>query len=116
MKTSFFFLAACLSTTSVPCTLVSIVCTGCSTISLTPTAAARWNTTSQRSIISARSGSFVTESTTYENRGEPLRCEMLSIDPVDRLSRIEHLVPEIEQPLGEVRADEAGAAGQERLH
>ena len=41
MKTSFFFLFACLSTTSVPCTLVSIVWTGCSTISLTPTAAAR---------------------------------------------------------------------------
>jgi hypothetical protein len=38
MNTSFFFLFACLRTTSVPCTLVSIVCTGCSTISLTPTA------------------------------------------------------------------------------
>ena len=38
MKTSFFFLFACFSTTSVPCTLVSIVCTGCSTINFTPTA------------------------------------------------------------------------------
>ena len=42
MKTGFFFLLACASTTSVPCTLVSIVRTGLSTISSTPTAAARW--------------------------------------------------------------------------
>src|SRR5262245_10729369 len=69
MKTSFFFLFACFKTTSVPCTLVSIVCTGCSTISLTPTAAARWNTTSLRSIISASSDSFVTESIAYEKPG-----------------------------------------------
>ena len=62
MNTSFFFLFACFSTTSVPCTLVSMVWTGCSTISLTPTAAARWNTTSLRSISSASSGSLVTES------------------------------------------------------
>ena len=41
MTTSFFFLFACFSTTSVPWTLVSIVWTGCSTISLTPTAAAK---------------------------------------------------------------------------
>jgi len=41
MTTSFFFLFACFSTTSVPCTLVSMVYTGCSTMSLTPTAAAR---------------------------------------------------------------------------
>ncbi len=41
MTTSFFFLLACFSTTSVPWTLVSIVCTGCSTISFTPTAAAK---------------------------------------------------------------------------
>ena len=40
-KKKLVFLLACFSTTSVPCTLVSIVCTGCSTISLTPTAAAR---------------------------------------------------------------------------
>ena len=69
MKTSFFFLFACFSTTSVPCTLVSIVCTGCSTISFTPTAAARWNTTSLRSIISASSDSLVTESMAYEKPG-----------------------------------------------
>ena len=41
ITTSFFFLLACLSTTSVPWTLVSIVRTGCSTISFTPTAAAK---------------------------------------------------------------------------
>ncbi len=62
MTTSFFFLLACFSTTSVPWTLVSIVWTGCSTISFTPTAAARWNTTSARSTSSASSGSLVTES------------------------------------------------------
>src|SRR3954469_9448349 len=88
ITTSFFFLLACLSTTSVPCTLVSIVYTGCSTINLTPTAAAKWNTTSQRSINSASSGSLVTVSMKYSKRGRPFRCAMLSIDPVDRLSRI----------------------------
>ena len=62
MTTSFFFLFACFSTTSVPCTFVSIVWTGSSTISFTPTAAARWKTTSLRSISSASSGSLVTES------------------------------------------------------
>ena len=63
MTTSFFFLLAYFSTTSVPCTLVSIVCTGASTISFTPTAAAKWKTTSHRSINSAMSGSFITVST-----------------------------------------------------
>ena len=41
MRTFFFFLLAAASTTSVPCTFVSMVRTGLSTISLTPTAAAR---------------------------------------------------------------------------
>jgi len=45
--------------------LVSIVRTGSSTISFTPTAAARWNTTSQSSTSSASSGSFVMSPTTY---------------------------------------------------
>ncbi len=62
MMTSFFFLLACVSTTSVPLTFVSIVWTGRSTMSLTPTAAARWKTTSLRSTSSARTGSLVTES------------------------------------------------------
>jgi hypothetical protein len=62
MSTSFFFLFACFSTTSVPCTFVSIVWTGCSTISFTPTAAARCTTTSQRSVSSASTGSLVTVS------------------------------------------------------
>jgi hypothetical protein len=62
MNTSFFFFAACRRITSVPCTLVSMVCTGFSTINLTPTAAARWNTTSARSTISATTGSLKTVS------------------------------------------------------
>ena len=41
MTTSLRFFAACLSTTSVPATFVSIVRTGASTINCTPTAAAR---------------------------------------------------------------------------
>jgi len=41
---------------SVPLTLVSIVRTGLSTIRRTPTEAARWKTTSQGSITSARRG------------------------------------------------------------
>ena len=62
MNTSFFFLAAWRRITSVPCTLVSMVCTGSSTISLTPTAAARWKTTSARSTSSATSDSLNTVS------------------------------------------------------
>ena len=62
MMTSFFFLFACLSTTSVPWTLVSMVWTGASTMSFTPTAAARWTTVSHWSISSASSGSLVTVS------------------------------------------------------
>ena len=46
MRTSFFLLA-CFSTTSVPCTFVSMVWTGASTIGFTPTAAARWATVSR---------------------------------------------------------------------
>src|SRR5436190_18726461 len=93
ITTSFFFLLACLSTTSVPCTLVSIVYTGCSTISLTPTAAAKWNTTSLRSISSASSGSLFTLSMKYSNPGRPLRWAMLSMEPVDRLSRMSTSCP-----------------------
>src|SRR6266480_3616381 len=93
MNTSFFFLFACFSTTSVPCTLVSIVYTGCSTISLTPTAAAKWNTTSLRSISSASNGSLFTVSMKYSNPGRPLRWAMLSMDPVDRLSRMSTSCP-----------------------
>src|SRR6266849_3579358 len=77
MTTSFFFLLACFSTTSVPCTLVSMVYTGCSTISFTPTAAAKWKTTSLRSINSASSGSLLTESMKYSKPGRPLRWAML---------------------------------------
>src|SRR6266850_2593029 len=88
ITTSFFFLFACFSTTSVPCTLVSIVWTGCSTISLTPTAAARWKTTSLRSISSASSGSLLTVSMKYSKPDRPFKRAMLSIDPVDRSSRI----------------------------
>ena len=60
MSTFFFFLFASFSTISVPWTLVSMVLTGLSTISRTPTAAARWKTTSARSISSASTGSFIT--------------------------------------------------------
>ena len=59
-STFFFFLLASFSTISVPCTLVSMVLTGLSTMSRTPTAAARWNTTSTRSISSAVTGSLMT--------------------------------------------------------
>ena len=62
ISTFFFFLLASFSTISVPCTLVSMVLTGLSTISRTPTAAARWKTTSTRSISSAITGSFITVS------------------------------------------------------
>ena len=62
--TFFFFLFASSRTFSVPLMFVSMVRIGLSTISLTPTAAARWNTMSQRSTSSARTGIFMIESMT----------------------------------------------------
>jgi len=47
---------------------------------LTPTAAARWNTTSLRSISSASSDSLVIESIAYENAFASLECLMFSMD------------------------------------
>ena len=115
--TSFFFLFACLSTTSVPCTLVSIVRTGASTISFTPTAAARWNTTSQSSTSSASSGSFVMSPIdVLETRPAPSVARCSESSPVDRLSITEHVVARGEQGFGQVRSDEAGSAGDERAH
>src|SRR5438067_8311121 len=93
ITTSFFFLLACFNTASVPCTLVSIVWTGCSTISFTPTAAAKWKTTSLRSMSSASSGSLFTVSMKYSKPARPFRCAMLSIDPVERLSRMRTSCP-----------------------
>ena len=58
--TFFFFLLASFSSISVPWTFVSMVLTGLSTMSRTPTAAARWKTTSTRSTSSAVTGSFMT--------------------------------------------------------
>ena len=88
MRTFFFFLLAWARTTSVPWTLVSIVRTGLSTISLTPTAAARWKTTSHWSTSSATTAFSWTLSMVYPNRGWPRRCRMLSMLPVDRSSRM----------------------------
>ena len=71
---------------SVPWTLVSIVWTGALTTSRTPTAAARWNTTSHWSTSFATNGSLVTESTVHENPGHAARWAMFSSRPVDRSS------------------------------
>src|SRR5947208_2521260 len=87
MNTGFFFLFAWARTTSVQCTLVSMVWTGLSTISSTPTAAARWNTTSASSTSSATRGALAAESTVYLKSGRSLRWRMFSIDPVERSSR-----------------------------
>ena len=41
---------------------------------------------------------------------------MLSIEPVDRSSITDDLVALVEQPFGQVRSDESGAAGQQHSH
>ena len=86
MNTSFFPGAACRSTISVPRTFVSMVWTGSCTMSFTPTAAARWKTTSARSIMAATSGSLKTVSMVQLNRGAPSNGARFSLRPVDRLS------------------------------
>ena len=62
MRTFLRFLLAWARTISVACTFVSMVRTGLSTMSFTPTAAARWITTSARSMSSAVTPSFITVS------------------------------------------------------
>ena len=48
--------------------------------------------------------------------GRPLRCAMLSIEPVDRLSRTDDLVAvRASRRFGEVGSDEPGAAGDQVL-
>ena len=98
MSTCFFFLFGVLSTTSVPCTLVSIVRTGLSTISLTPTAAARWKTTSH-SVDQLGDQRLVEDAVdrVVRSRGWPFRCAMLSMLPVDRSSRTMTSSPRAEQ-------------------
>ena len=87
MKTGFFFLFAGASTTSVQWTLVSIVRTGLSTISSTPTAAARWKTTSASSTSSATTARDCGRLDRVRELGSSLRWRMLSIAPVERSSR-----------------------------
>ena len=65
---------------------VSMVCTGRSTISCTPTAAARWNMTSQRSTSGVMVDSLRTDSRTNCTSWSSSRWRMLAIEPVDRSS------------------------------
>ena len=116
MTTSFFFLFACLSTTSVPCTLVSIVWTGASTISFTPTAAARWKTTSA-AVDQLGQQRLVGDAV---DRVAEARAALEVLDVLDRARRqvVEdrHLVAGGQQRLGQVRSDEPGPAGDECTH
>ena len=116
MNTSFFFLAAWRRMTSVPCTLVSIVCTGRSTISFTPTAAARWK-------IDVGAIDHLRDQRIVEDRVDGVvetRVGLEVGDVVDRAGRqvVERidLVAAVEQRLGQVRADEARAAGDQNSH
>src|SRR6266480_258626 len=88
IMTRFLFFAASSRTISVPLMFVSIVRTGLSTMSLTPTAAARCKITSASSTSSAISDRFITVSRTYLNPSRPFRCSMFSMAPVDRSSMI----------------------------
>ena len=101
------------STFSVPWTLVSSVRPGCSTIRRTPTAAARWKTTSH----------LCTSSLTTEGREHGLDDEVevgrsreratFSASPVERSSSTKTSQPSARRSSDEVRADEPGAAGDE---
>jgi len=84
--TGFCFLAAAWSTASVALTLVSMVCTGFSTMSRTPTAAARCTVTSHRSTSSLTRGRSVAEPIRYSKPGRPIRVSMFSMLPVERSS------------------------------
>src|SRR5437764_598443 len=66
---------------------VTSVCTGCSTISRTPTAAARWYTTSQRCTSSLTTDDFRTESTTRWKSRRSRRWATFRSEPVERSSR-----------------------------
>src|SRR5439155_12291554 len=75
------------STFSVPWMFVTSVCTGSSTISRTPTAAARWKTTSQRCTSSFTTDDFSTESTIRWKSRRSRRCATFRSEPVERSSR-----------------------------
>src|SRR6478609_1617277 len=72
---------------------VTSVCTGCSTISRTPTAAARWYTTSQRWTSSLTTDDFSTESTTRWKSRRSRSCATFRSEPVERSSRTKTSVP-----------------------
>ena len=62
-------------------------------MSRTPTAAARCTVTSHRSTHSETRGESSADPTRYSNPGFPVRCEMLSMLPVDRSSSTSTLSP-----------------------
>src|SRR4051794_34723025 len=76
----------CSSTFSVPWIFVTSVCTGCSTISRTPTAAARWKTTSHRCTSSLTTDDLSTESTIRWKSRRSRRCATFRSEPVERSS------------------------------
>ena len=116
MKTGFCFLLASARTISVQWTLVSMVRTGLSTMSSTPTAAARWKTTSASSTSSATIDGEAADSIVYENR----RLGLEVADVVDRAGG--EVVEDVDtraaadELLGEMASDEAGTTCQQGAH
>jgi len=67
--------------------IVSIVLTGWSTTSFTPTALARWKTASDPVTHASTIAGSVTLATRSSNPGRPSRCPMFSYRPLLRSSR-----------------------------
>ena len=112
MNTSFFFLLACLSTTSVPCTLVSMVWTGLLDDQLHADGGGEMeddvvaiDQLGEQRLVDDRVDRVV------ELRRSALRC----VDVVDRAGGevVEDvdLMAAVEQRFRQMRADEARAAG-----
>ena len=101
------------STVSVPWMFVTSVRTGSSTISRTPTAAARWKTTSQRCTSSFTTDDLSTESTIEVEVAALAQVGDVALRPGREVVEDEDLPAVGEQALREMRADEARAAGDQ---
>ena len=111
MTTFFFFLFACFSTTSVPCTLVSMVCTGCSTISFTPDRRREMkddvvaiDELGEQRLVRQRVDDVFELRMGFQMADVADRSGRQVVDDVD-------FMPVIQQRLCQMRSDEACAAG-----
>ena len=116
MNTSFFFFAACRRITSVPCTLVSMVCTGSCDDQLH--ADGRGQVEDHRGAIDELGDQRLVEHAVDGVVEAAVALEVRDVvdAPGGQIVEDEDFVAALEQRLGEMRADEAGSASDQDAH